>query len=99
MSERSLRGKVAVVGVGETDYGLDYRGARGEAVEKGTARYDSYTLASRALKRALDDMRQRLLYERAALSVEQMLAHPPLLVAAPGEPLWLHEECKDNYRP
>ena len=50
-----LKDTVAVVGVGETDYGADYRGAGGKAVAKGEARYDSYTLASRALKRALDD--------------------------------------------
>jgi acetyl-CoA acetyltransferase len=50
-----LKDAVAVVGVGETDYGKDYRGAGGQAVSKGEARYDSYTLASRALKRALDD--------------------------------------------
>src|SRR5881409_775260 len=50
-----LKDTVAVVGVGETDYGKDYRGAGGQTVSKGAARYDSYTLASRALKRALDD--------------------------------------------
>ena len=50
-----LKDPVAVVGVGETDYASDYRGAGGKAVAKGEARYDSYTLASRALKRALDD--------------------------------------------
>ena len=51
----SLKDSVAIVGVGETDYGADYRGAGGKAAKKGEARYDSYTLASRALKRALDD--------------------------------------------
>ena len=50
-----LKDTVAIVGVGETDYGADYRGAGGRAMAKGEARYDSYTLASRALKRALDD--------------------------------------------
>src|SRR3989449_10319460 len=50
-----LKDTVAIVGVGETDYAKDYRGAGGQAVGKGEARYDSYTLASRALKRALDD--------------------------------------------
>src|SRR5947208_15300863 len=50
-----LKDTVAVVGVGDTDYGKDYRGARGQAVSKGEARYDSYSLASRAFKRALDD--------------------------------------------
>ncbi len=47
-----LKDTVAIVGVGETDYGADYRGAGGKAMAKGEARYDSYTLASRALKRA-----------------------------------------------
>ena len=50
-----LKDTVAIVGVGETDYGADYRGAGGKAVGKGEARVDHYTLASRALKRALDD--------------------------------------------
>src|ERR1700741_5152715 len=50
-----LKDTVAIVGVGETDYGADYRGAGGKAMAKGEARYDAYTLASRALKRALDD--------------------------------------------
>src|SRR5512138_1614820 len=50
-----LKDTVAVVGVGETDYANDYRAPGGEAVGKGQVRYDSYTLASRALKRALDD--------------------------------------------
>src|SRR3954464_8942337 len=51
----SLKNSVAIVGVGETDYGADYRGAGGKAMGKGEARVDHYTLASRALKRALDD--------------------------------------------
>ncbi len=50
-----LKDAVAIVGVGETDYGADYRGAGGKTVGKGEARVDHYTLASRALKRALDD--------------------------------------------
>src|SRR5256712_8207322 len=50
-----LKDTVAIGGVGETDYAKDYRGAGGQAGGKGEARYDSYTLASRALKRALDD--------------------------------------------
>ena len=50
-----LKDAVAVVGVGETDYAKDYRGAGGQAVGKGETRVDSYTLASKALKRALDD--------------------------------------------
>ena len=51
----ALKDSVAIVGVGETDYGADYRGEGGQAMKKGEAKYDSYTLASRALKRALDD--------------------------------------------
>jgi acetyl-CoA acetyltransferase len=50
-----LKDTVAIVGVGETDYAGDYRGSGGQAVGKGQAQYDSYTLASRALKRALHD--------------------------------------------
>ena len=50
-----LKDTVAIVGVGETDYAKDYRDERGRAQEKGAVKYDSYTLASRALKRALDD--------------------------------------------
>src|SRR5437762_9148603 len=50
-----LKDTIAIVGVGETDYGADYRSPTGEARGKGKAAYDSYTLASRALKRALDD--------------------------------------------
>jgi acetyl-CoA acetyltransferase len=42
---REMRDKVAIVGVGETDYGADYRGAR----------TDSYTLGLRAFQRALAD--------------------------------------------
>ena len=51
----SLKDTVAIVGVGETDYGADYRSAGGQATKKGEVRYDHYTLASTALKRALDD--------------------------------------------
>lgn len=50
-----LKDSVAVVGVGETDYASDYRGGGGRAVGKGEVKHDSYTLASRALKRALND--------------------------------------------
>src|SRR5262249_18207017 len=45
----------AIVGVGETDYGADYRSPSGKAVGKGAKQTDSYVLASRAFKRALDD--------------------------------------------
>ena len=34
-----LKDTVAIVGVGETDYGADYRGAGGKAMAKGEARY------------------------------------------------------------
>jgi hypothetical protein len=44
------------------------------------------------LRRALDGMRQRLEYERAALVVERMLAHPPITIEAPAEALWLEGE-------
>jgi acetyl-CoA acetyltransferase len=50
-----LKDTVAIVGVGETDHASDYRGTGGQAVGKGQPQYDSYTLASRALRRALDD--------------------------------------------
>ena len=36
-----LKDAVAVVGVGETDYAKDYRGAGGQAVGKGETRVDS----------------------------------------------------------
>jgi acetyl-CoA acetyltransferase len=53
---RPLRDTVAVVGVGETDYAADYRtGPGGGAAEKGGRVTDSYTLAARAFKRALDE--------------------------------------------
>jgi acetyl-CoA acetyltransferase len=53
---RPLRNTVAVVGVGETDYQADYRrGPAGSAMEKGMGAVDSYTLAARAFRRALDD--------------------------------------------
>ncbi len=47
---------------------------------------------NRDLKRALDGMRQRLEYERAALLVEQMLAHPPVSLEPPTDPLSLQGE-------
>src|SRR6266851_611169 len=53
---RPLRDTVAVVGVGETDYADDYRtGPSGSAAEKGGRTIDSYLLAARAFRRALDD--------------------------------------------
>src|SRR4051812_32368087 len=52
---RALKDTVAIVGVGDTDYGADYRDARGEARERGGAAPDSYGLAARAFRRALDD--------------------------------------------
>ena len=63
-----LKDTVAIVGVGETDYGADYRGAGGRAVGKGEARYDSYTLASKAFKRALDDAGRHALGHALGLS-------------------------------
>ena len=51
-----LKDTVAVIGVGETDYLADYRaGAKGNATEKGSGMLNSYQLAAKALKRALDD--------------------------------------------
>src|SRR5579884_1393863 len=47
---RPLSNTAAVVGVGNTDYLADYRGAAG-----GSGAVDSYTLAARAFRRALDD--------------------------------------------
>jgi hypothetical protein len=44
------------------------------------------------LERALDGIRQRLEYERAALVVERMLAHPPISIEAPSQALWLEGE-------
>jgi len=52
---RAMSGQAAIVGIGETDYGKDYRSARG-ARERGVAgELDSYGLAVRAFKRALAD--------------------------------------------
>jgi acetyl-CoA acetyltransferase len=51
--ERALSGKAAIVGLGETDYPLDYRAARSKAPD-----YDATTqesLAATAFERALDD--------------------------------------------
>ena len=51
-----LKDTVSVIGVGESDYLADYRaGARGNASEKGSGALNSYQLAAKALKRALDD--------------------------------------------
>lgn len=48
--------KVAVVGVGDTDYGADYRQANGAARRRGEAgKLDSYGLAALAFSRALAD--------------------------------------------
>ncbi len=52
---RSLRNTAAIVGVGDTDYAADYRTEGGDAAAKGGGAVDSYTLAARAFKRALDD--------------------------------------------
>src|SRR4051812_19983946 len=50
-----LKDTVAVVGVGETDYHDDYYTPDGQVRAKGEVRFDAYTLASRAFRRALDD--------------------------------------------
>ncbi|MYI83415.1 MAG: thiolase family protein [Chloroflexi bacterium] len=52
---RPLKDAAAIVGVGETDYAADYRTARGEATATGSGGGDSYVLAARAFRRALDD--------------------------------------------
>ncbi len=52
---RALKDTVAIVGVGDTDYGADYRSAPNRTAERGSGRFDSYQLAARALRRALDD--------------------------------------------
>ncbi len=52
---RSLKDVAAIVGVGDTDYATDYRTGRGEAATKGAGGGDSYVLAARAFRRALDD--------------------------------------------
>ncbi len=52
---RQLRDKVAIVGIGETDYAEDYRRA-GATTQRGSgAPYDGYDLAVKAFKRALED--------------------------------------------
>ena len=54
---RNVSGQVAIVGVGDTDYGEDYRAGRREgARERGQAgALDSYGLGVRAFRRALED--------------------------------------------
>ena len=53
---RGMSGAVAVVGVGETDYALDYRsGARGNTQERGSGERTAYQLAVTAFQRALED--------------------------------------------
>ncbi len=52
---RPLKDVAAIVGVGDTDYAADYRTARGEATAVGSGGGDSYVLAARAFRRALDD--------------------------------------------
>jgi len=51
--DRSASGRIAVVGVGETDYGHDYRAAR--AGGPGYVAPDAVTLGRRAFERALGD--------------------------------------------
>ena len=52
---RPLKDVAAIVGIGDTDYAADYRTARGEATAVGSGGGDSYVLAARAFRRALDD--------------------------------------------
>ncbi|MYE45885.1 MAG: thiolase family protein [Chloroflexi bacterium] len=51
----ALKDVAAIVGVGDTDYAADYRTPQGEARPVGSGGGDSYVLATRALRRALDD--------------------------------------------
>ncbi len=52
---RQLRDKVAVVGVGDTDYGKDYRRGGATTGRGSGAPYDGFGLAAQAFKRALED--------------------------------------------
>ena len=52
---QALKDTVAIVGVGDTDYAVDYRLDATHTTERGSGRLDSYQLAARALRRALDD--------------------------------------------
>ena len=52
---RPLKDVAAIVGIGDTDYAADYRKPGGEAATVGSGGGDSYVLAARAFKRALDD--------------------------------------------
>ena len=53
---RKVSGKVAVVGIGDTDYGKDYRQANGATRRRGEpGERDSYGLAALAFSRALAD--------------------------------------------
>ena len=51
--DRALSGKAAIVGLGETDYPLDYRAARSKAPDYEATTQES--LAAIAFERALDD--------------------------------------------
>jgi acetyl-CoA acetyltransferase len=53
---RAMSGKVAVIGIGETDYNKDYWTGTGHSRARGvTGAKDGYMLASLALQRALED--------------------------------------------
>ena len=52
---RRIRDKVAIIGVGESDYGKDYRRGGTTAARGAAPPYDAYDLAITALKRALED--------------------------------------------
>ncbi len=53
---RDVSGKVAVIGIGDSDYGKDYRTESGHSRPRGTpGGKDAYMLAAVALKRALED--------------------------------------------
>jgi hypothetical protein len=50
------------------------------------------------LRRALDGIRTRIEYERATLTVEQMLTNPPLSLVAPDQPIPLQGERELSLR-
>ncbi len=85
---RPLSNTVAIVGVGETDYLADYRGkAGGNAAERGSGAIDSYTLAARAFRRALDDAGLRK-HEIDGLCAGGPVAHERLSEILGLDPSW-----------
>ncbi len=81
----SLRNEVAIVGVGETDYGYDY--ARAKAGHRDT---DAYGLAARAFTRALRDA------GLAREDIDGLIAGPALASERLGEVLGLDVRWADQ---